>query len=270
MLTVSSYCDSYLIFASDESNSNFFLSRKYFKLISSALTKLETMELSRFCSAWPETIDDKLVWSRFLPTVPHKCFLHRTIVLQIFLSPKGFKLVSFALKILETQGLIRFCSVWLEKIDKKIVWSRFLHTMTHTHFLHRTIVIRIVFSRKGFKHISSTLRNLEKLGLSRFCSAWPETIYEKLVWSRFLSTVTHNRFFHRTIVIQIFLSQKGFKLISSYGHSILETLGLSRFCSAWPEKIDDKLIWSRFLPIVTHIRFLSRTIVIRIFFCLGR
>jgi hypothetical protein len=115
------------------------------------LTKLETTELSWFCSAWPVKIDDKLVWSRFLPIVTHTWFLHRTIVIWIFLSWKGFKHIYFALAILETMELSRFCSAWPEKVDNKLVWSRILPTVTNTRFLHRTIVIRIFFVPERFQ-----------------------------------------------------------------------------------------------------------------------
>jgi len=57
----------------------------------SPLTKLETTELSWFCSAWPMKFDDKLVWSRFLPTVTHTRFLHRTIVIRFFFVPERFQ-----------------------------------------------------------------------------------------------------------------------------------------------------------------------------------
>jgi hypothetical protein len=78
MVTVSSYCESHSLFASYDSNSNFFCPGKVsksflgFKVISFTLRIIETTELSRFCSVSPKKIVEKDVSSRFLPTVPHK------------------------------------------------------------------------------------------------------------------------------------------------------------------------------------------------------
>jgi hypothetical protein len=52
-------------------------------------------------------IDQKVVWSRFHSVGTQSRFLHRTIVIQIFVSRKDFKLISHALKILEIPLLLR-------------------------------------------------------------------------------------------------------------------------------------------------------------------
>jgi hypothetical protein len=119
----------------------FFVSRKGFNLISRTLKILETSGLSRLNSVWHTRIDHKVVWSRFLPVGIHAQFLHRTIVIRIFMSQKDFKQISLALKILETPRLSWLNFVWCKKIDYKVVWSRFLPVGTHARFLHRTIVI---------------------------------------------------------------------------------------------------------------------------------
>jgi hypothetical protein len=83
-------------------------------------------------------------------------FLHRTIVIRIFMTQKDFKLISHALKILEMPILSRNNSFWHKKIDQKVVWSRFHPVGTQSRFLHRTIVIRIFMTRKDFKLIKWT------------------------------------------------------------------------------------------------------------------
>jgi hypothetical protein len=202
------------------------VSQKGFKLISLALRILETPRLSRLNSFWPEKIDHKFVWLRFLPVRTHAFLLHRSIVIRIFVSCKGFKLISLSLKILETPGFSRLNSVWHKKIYHKVVWSRFLPVGTSARFLHRTIVIWIFVSWKGFKLISLVLRILVTLGLSQLNFVWPKKIDHKFVWLRCLPVGTHARFLHQTIVIRIFVSRKGFKLIS-LALRILGTPGLS-------------------------------------------
>jgi hypothetical protein len=164
---------------------------------------------------------------------------------------KDFKLNSHVLKILEMPGLSQKNSFWHRKIDHKVVWSRFRQFGTRSQFLQRTIVIRIFVSRKQFKFISNALNILEKPGLSQKKSFWHQKIYRKVVWSRFHPIGTQSRILQRTIVIQIFLSRKTFKLIS-HALKILEMPVLSRKNSFSHKKIDHKVVWSLFHPVGTQ------------------
>jgi hypothetical protein len=138
--------------------------RKSFKLISLALKILETPGLSRLNSSWHKKIDHKVIWSRFLLVESHAIFLHRTIVIRIFVSRKGFKLISLALKIFKMPGLSRLNSVWPKKTDHKVVWSRFLPIWTHARFLHRAIVIQILCPGKVSNSFLSHIKYSKRLG----------------------------------------------------------------------------------------------------------
>jgi hypothetical protein len=124
-------------------------------------------------------------------------------------------------------GLSQKHSFWHKKIDHKVVWSQFLPFGTRSWFLQRTIVIRIFVSRKHFKLIFHTLKLLEKPWLSQKKSFWPKKIDHKVLWSQFHQVGTQSRFLQRTIVIQIFVFRKHFKVIS-HALKILEMPGLSQ------------------------------------------
>jgi hypothetical protein len=138
---------------------------------------------------------------------------------------------------------------------------------THARFLHRTIVIRIFVSRKGFKLISLALKILEMSGLSRLYSFWHKKIDHKVVWSRFLPVGTHARFLYRIMVIIIFVSQKAFW---SPPLKILKTLTVYRFCFVWPNKIDDKNCMFKVSFVRTHTHVLHRNVSISNFGVLKR
>jgi len=96
-----------------------FVYRKYFILISIALKILETPGCPDSVPFVSRKLMIKIVCSRFFPIGNHTRFLHRTIVIRIFVYRKNFKLISLALKILKTSGASRFCSIWPKKIDDK-------------------------------------------------------------------------------------------------------------------------------------------------------
>jgi hypothetical protein len=61
----------------------------------------------------------KVVCLSFLPIVTHTGVLHRTFVIRIFMYWKNFKLISLALKILETRGYTDSALFDPKKIDDK-------------------------------------------------------------------------------------------------------------------------------------------------------
>jgi len=189
-----------------------------------------------------------VVCSRFLSIGTPTHFLHRTIVIRIFVYQKDFKLISLALKILETSGLPDSILFDPRKSIIIVVCSRFLHVRTDTRFLHQTIVILIFVYQKYFKLYSISLKIIETPGCHDSVLFYPRKLMIKVVWSQFLPIEIHTRFLHWTIVIQIFVDWKDFKLIY-VAPKILETPRLSRFCSVWPKKIDDK---SCMLPVSSY------------------
>jgi len=73
----------------------------------------------------PKKLMIKVVCSRFLHIGTQIGILHRTLVILIFVYRKDFKLISLALKILETPGVSQFCSIWLKKINDKSCMFKF-------------------------------------------------------------------------------------------------------------------------------------------------
>jgi hypothetical protein len=108
----------------------------------------------------------------------------------------------------------------------KVLCSRFLPIGTHVRFLPLTTVIQIFVHRKNFKLISLTFKILETPGCPNSVLFDHRKFMVKVVCSRFLPVGTHTCFLHRTIIIQIFVYRKDFKLIS-LALKILETLRLS-------------------------------------------
>jgi hypothetical protein len=155
MVTVSSRWDSVSVFATDDSNSNFCVSKTYF---SRSLNIRNARFYPKKNSFWHKKIDHKVVWSWFHPVGTQSRFLQRTKVIWIFVSRKHFKLISHALKVLEKPGLSQKNSFWHKKIYDKVLWSRFHPVGTRSRFLQRTIVIRIFVSRIDFKIISHALK----------------------------------------------------------------------------------------------------------------
>jgi len=152
----------------------------------------------------------KVVCSRFLSIGTHTRFLHRTIVIRIFVYWKDFKLISISLKILEISGLPDSILFHPRKLMIKVVYSRFLLVGTHTRFLHRTIVILIFVCQKDFKLYSIALKILETPGCPNSVPFDRRKLMIKVLCSRFLSIRTHILILHRTLVIWIFVYRKKF------------------------------------------------------------
>jgi hypothetical protein len=190
----------------------------------------------------------KVLCSRFLPIWTRTLILHQTLVIRIFVYRKDFKLICLALNILETSGLPDSILFDPRKSRIIVVCSRFLHVGTDTRFLHQTIVILIFVYQKYFKLYSISLKIIETPGCPDSVLFYPRKLMIKVVWSQFLPIEIHTRFLHWTIVIQIFVDWKDFKLIY-VPPKILETPRLSQFCSVWPKKIDDK---SCILPVSSY------------------